>query len=144
MFPQIVNLRVAVVTRGNAVFCLGLRDLLKLSASIIPPRLRITRLQKATAAATAIIIGPIRGHIHKVLFTHDGLNNHTKILGHWISERFTNQLTGILYRKFDTQFIVPAGIDIQFSFAYPLGIILNDGFNLEFMFDVELVQSDPD
>ena len=53
-------------------------------------------------------------------------------------------MAGILYREFNTQFIIPAGVDLQFAFAYPLGIIFDNGFHFEIVFDVEFVQSDPD
>ena len=83
---QIVNLRMAIMTRGNTVVRLSFINLFKLSATIIPTGLRITGLQKATAPTTTIIVGSVRGHIHEILFTHNGLDNKTKILRYWISE----------------------------------------------------------
>ena len=103
-----------------------------------------TGLQKTAATATTIIIGSIGGHIDKVFFTHNGFNHHAKIFCHWIPQRFTDQLAWVLNGEFYPQIIIPAGVNVQFSFAYPLGIILDNGSNLEIVFDIELVQSDPD
>ena len=49
-----------------------------------------------------------------------------------------------MYRKFNFQVLVPVGIDLELAFLDPLGIILNDTFDLKIVIDVEFFQSGPD
>ena len=144
MFCQIVNLRMTVVARRNTVLRLGLHNLFEFSFAVIATRFRITGLQKTAAPTTTVIIGSVGAHIDEVRFSHDGFNHHAKIFGHRIPQRFTNQLAKVLNGEFYTQVIIPAGVNVQFSFAYPLGIVFDNGSNLEIVLDIELVQSDPD
>jgi hypothetical protein len=53
-------------------------------------------------------------------------------------------LAGVLNREFDFEVLVPVGIDLQFAFTNPLGIILNDTFAFKVVLDLEFFQSEPD
>jgi len=50
-------------------------------------------------------------------------------------------LTGILHGKLDVEVLVPVGVDLQLTFADPLGIIFINVFYLEVVFEVEFFQS---
>jgi hypothetical protein len=49
-----------------------------------------------------------------------------------------------LNSEFELQVFVPFRTWLQFALSDPLGIIFDDAFYLEFVGNVELVQSDPD
>jgi hypothetical protein len=53
-------------------------------------------------------------------------------------------LAGVLDREFDLEVLVPEGIDRQFAFADPFGVVFDDAANLKAVGDLEFVQSDPD
>ncbi len=144
MLSDIMNLGMAVVTGRDAVMRPGCHDLLEFEPAVSTPGFGKAGLQKAAAAAAAVIVGAVGKHVDEIFFTHNGFNNKPQILRHRISKAFSNQLAGVLNRKLDFQVLVPVGIDFQFSFPYPLGIILNNAFDLKIVRNVEFFQSDPD
>jgi len=83
-------------------------------------------------------------HFNKIFFTHNRFHRIPKIFGHRIPKGLSHQLAGILNREFDFQILVPIGIDLQFAFTNPLGIILNDTLYFKLVLDLEFFQSDPD
>ena len=101
-------------------------------------------MEKSAAAPAAVVVRPIRLHIDKILFTHHRFHGISQIFGHRVPKGFTNQLAGVLNRKFDLKILVPVGIDFEFSLSDPLGIILNDAPDLKIVIDVEFFQSGPD
>ena len=72
-FAQIMNLGMAVVTRGNAVVGTGGQDLVGLQCCRIFGVLPDSRIGEATAAAAAVIIGAVGVHVDIVLFSDNGL-----------------------------------------------------------------------
>ena len=83
-------------------------------------------------------------HVDKILFTYNRFYCISQILSHRIPKGFANQLAGILHRKLNFQVLVPVGVDFQFSFLNPLGIILNDAPDLKLVLNIEFFQSGPD
>ena len=83
-------------------------------------------------------------HVDEVFLTHNGSYNESQVFGHRIAECFSDKLTGILNRERHLSFFVPVGVNLQFAFANPLGIILNDAFDLKIVVNFEFVQSGPD
>ena len=141
---QIMNLGMAVVARRNAVICFCRYNLVGLEFAVASARFRISGLEKSAAAAAAVVVRPVRVHFDEVFFTHHRFHGISQIFGHRIPKGFANQLARILNRKFNFEILVPIGIDLEFSFFDPLGIILNDASNLKIVIDVEFFQSGPD
>lgn len=107
MLAQFMDLGMAVMTGCNAVVGSGGFDLLVFEAAVFQALFLETGLQKTAAAAAAEVVGPVRGHVHKVFFAHNGFNHKTKIFGNGIAIAFADNLTGILYREFDLALLVP-------------------------------------
>ncbi len=144
MLTEFMNLSVAVMTPGNAVVRAGRLDLLIFQTTIRKALFFEPGLQKAAAAAAAVVVGTVRLHVNEILFPHYGLDYEAQIFGNGIPIAFTNDLTGILNRKLDFQIFVPVGIDFQSAFTNPFGIVLINVFNFKIMFDIEFFQSGPD
>jgi hypothetical protein len=64
-------------------------------------------LQVSAAAATAEIIGSVGLHIYKILFSHHSPDNISQIFGNRVAKRFSDQLAGVLNRKFDFPVLIP-------------------------------------
>jgi hypothetical protein len=144
VFANVMHLGMAVMAGGYAVVRTGGHDLLEFQFAVSPSGFGKPGLQKAAAAAAAVIVGSVGKHVDKIFFTNDRLHDKPQILRHRIAKAFPDQLTGILNRKLNFQVFVPVGIDLEFSFPDPLGIILNDALDFEIVGDVELFQSCPD
>jgi hypothetical protein len=144
VFANIMNLRVAVVARRDALMRFCVYDLIEFQFSVSAPLFRIPRLQESAAAAATIIVRAVGRHINEVFFSYNRFYHKPEVFRHRIAETLTHQLTRILNSKFDLQILVPVGIDFQFSFPNPLGIILDDTFDFEFERNVEFFQSGPD
>jgi hypothetical protein len=134
----------AVVAGSDRIGCLGGKDLVGLELSVGAPFIRESGLQEAAAAATAEVIGSVGVHVHEVFFTDHGFDHETQVFGHWVTKGFAHQLAGILNGELDLAVLVPIGIDLQFAFADPLGVVLNDALDFEIGFEVEFFQSGPD
>jgi hypothetical protein len=80
-------------------------------------------------------------HVDKIFFAHNGFNHKPQIFGNGIPIAFPDNLTGILDREFDLQVLVPVGVDRQFSFTDPLGIVFINIFYFKIVFQVEFFQS---
>jgi hypothetical protein len=141
MLTQFVDLRMAVVATGNAVICSGGLDLIVLQLPIGQALFLETGLEKAATATATIVVGSVRLHVDEVLLPNDGPDHKSQIFSHGIPIAFANDLAGVLNRKFDFQILVPIGIDLEFSFPDPFGIVFVDVFNLKIMLDVEFFQS---
>jgi hypothetical protein len=144
MLPDIMNLGMAVMARRDAVMRSGCHDLLEFEPAVSPPGFWKAGLQEPAAPTATVVVGAVRKHIHKIFLAYDGFNNKPKILSHRITKTFPDQLARVLNRKLDFQVLVPIGVDLEFSFPYPLGIILDDAFYLKIVRNVEFFQSSPD
>ena len=102
-----MNLGMAVVARRNTIGCLGGQDLVGLGLAIGPPLFLETRLEESATAATAKIIGFVGCHVYEIFFAHNFLDNISHFFGNRVTQRFSDQLTGILERKLDLTFLVP-------------------------------------
>ena len=143
-FTHVMDLCMAIVTWCNAVICFCRQNLVGFELAIGTTLLSISRLEKPTAAAAAIIVGLVGIHFNKILFTHNRFHGISQVFGHRIPIGLSNQLAGILHREFDFQILVPVGIDLQFAFTNPLGIKLDDTLYFKVVLDLEFFQSDPD
>ena len=144
MLSQVMNLGMAVVTRGDGV--LGPRglNLVELYLAIFTALFGKSRLQKTTTAAATVVVGLIWRHIDEVFRTDNLFHHITQVIGHGVAKGLPDQLAGILNGEGYFQVLVPVGVDRQFSFPYPFCVILNNAGNLEVVFNVKFFQSGPD
>ena len=108
-FGHIVNLRMAVMTRRDTIGRTRGKNLIGLGLPVSPPLFLETGLQVAAAAAATKIVGHIGCHIDKIFFTDNRLDHITEIFGNRITQRFSDQLAGILYGEFDLSLFIPVG-----------------------------------
>ena len=141
---QVVNLGMAVVTGCDAVGGPCRLYLIEFDLTKSMTRIRQTGLKEPAAPAAAVVVGSVGIHVDVIFFPHDRFHNKAKVFGHGITKTLTNHLAGVLNREFAFQFLVPVGIHLEFPFPDPLGVILNDAFNLEVIGNVEFLQSGPD
>jgi hypothetical protein len=144
MFMQIVNLCVAVMARCNTVIRSCSHYLLIFAFAVFASGFGKSRLKESSAAATAVVVRLVGSHLCKIFLPNNSLNNIPKFLRHRVAQTLANQLAWVLYRKFYFQIFVPIGINFQFSFPDPLGIILDNALALKIVLDVEFFQPDPD
>ena len=124
MVTDVVNLRMTVMTAGYTIICAGLHYLIKFEFAVVPSFLLKPGLEKTAAAATAIIVGSIGGHLNDVFGANDLSDDIAQILGDSLAIALSDNLAGILDGEFDLAFLIPVGIDLQASFANPFGVIL--------------------
>lgn len=141
VLAQFVDLGMAVVAGGNAVVRAGGLDLLVFEAAVLQALLLEAGLEETTAPAAAEIVGFVGGHIDEIFFTDDRFDHKPQIVGHRITVALADDLAGILDGKLDLAVLVPVGIDLEFAFPDPLGVILINAFDLKIVFEVELFQS---
>ena len=72
------------------------------------------------------------------------LDHEAQVLGNRIAEALADDLAGVLDREFDFQVLVPVGVDLEFAFTDPLGVILVNIFDFKVVLEVEFFQSGPD
>jgi hypothetical protein len=144
MLAYIMNLSMAVMAWGDTIIRSGFDNLTKFQLAVFPACLGIAGLQKSSPSATTEIVGPIGLHVDKIFFSHHTFDDKTKILGNGISEGFSDQLARILNRKFYLQVLIPIGTDFKFTIPYPFGIILDNTFGFEVVWNIKFFQSDPD
>jgi len=140
-FGHIMDLGMAVVARRDAIGCLGGQNLVGLGLAVSPSLLGESGLKESAAAAAAKVIGLIGGHVHKVFFPDNRPDHISHVFGNRITKGLSDQLTGILKRELDLTFLVPVRGRFKFTFSDPLGIELNNTFNLKVVGDVEFFQS---
>jgi hypothetical protein len=144
MLAQFVNLGMAVMAGGNAVIRLGRLNLAVLDLAVLEALFLEPGLQESTAAPAAEIVGAVGLHIDEIFLADHRLDHKTKILGNRIAVTLADDLAGILNREFDFQVLVPVGVDLEFAFTNPFGIVFVDAFNFKVVLEVEFFQSGPD
>jgi hypothetical protein len=144
MFMQIVNLCVAVMAGRNTVVRSCCQYLLIFASAVFAPGFGKSGLKESAAAATAVVVRLVGRHVYKIFLAHNSFNNVPKVLCHRIAQTLSNQLAGVLYSKCYFQIFIPVGINFEFSFPDPLGIILDNALALKIGLNVEFIQSDPD
>jgi hypothetical protein len=141
MLTELMNLGMAIMTAGNTVIRTGFLDLLVLQPAKFQTLFFHAGLEKTAAAAAAIIVGSVGNHINKVLLSDDRFDHESQVFGNGISKALAHDLTGVLHGKFNLEVLVPVGVDLEFSFPDPLGIVFIDVLDDKVMLDVELFQS---
>jgi hypothetical protein len=141
MLTELVNLGMAIMAAGDTVIRAGRLYLFVLQPAELQPLFFLAGLEKATAAAATIIVGPVGHHIHKVFFADDRFDHVSQIFGNGIAKGLAHDLTGVLDGKFNFEVLVPVGIDLEPSFPDPLGIVLIDVLDDKVMLNVEFFQS---
>jgi hypothetical protein len=139
-----MDLGVTVVAPGNAVVCTGGFDLFIFDFAVLQAFILEPGLEESAAAAAAVVVGAVGLHVNEVFFAYHGFDHEAQIFGNGVAKAFANDLAGVLHREFDLQVLDPVGIDLEFAFADPLGIILIDVFDFKLVFQVEFFQSGPD
>jgi hypothetical protein len=138
---HIMDLGMTVMAGRDAIGRLGGQNLVGLGLAVCPSLFCESGLQEPAAAAAAKVIGAVGGHVNKVFFPDHGPDHISHVFGHGISIGLSDQLAGILKGKLDLSFLVPVGGGFQLAFPDPLGIKLNNTFNLKVVGDVEFFQS---
>ena len=141
VFAQFMDLGMAVVAPGNAVVCTGGLDLIIFYSAVLQAFLLETGLEESAPAAAAVVVGAVGNHVDEILFTHHRFDHEPEILGNGIAVGLADYLAGILYREFDPQILVPVGIDLQFAFADPFGVVFINVFDFKVVFKIEFFQS---
>ena len=141
MLTELMNLGVAIVAAGDAVIRTGFLYLFVLQPAEFQTLLFQAGLEKAAAAAAAIIVGPVGLHINKIFFANDRFDHISQVFGNRIPITLAHDLTGILHRKFNFQILVPVGIDLELSLTDPFGIVFIDVFDDKVVLDLEFFQS---
>lgn len=141
VLAEFMDLRMTVVAPGDAVVGLGGLDLLILELAEFQPLLFIAGLEKSAAAAATVIVGAVGLHVDEILLAHHRLDHEPQVFGNGIAVGFPDDLAGILDGELDAQVLVPVGIDLEFAFPDPLGVIFVDVLDDEIMLDLVLFQS---
>ena len=129
MLAELMNLRMTVVAGGNAVISTSGLYLLVFHLPVSQTLLFEARLKKSAATAATEVIGTVRLHVNEVLFTYYGFNNKTQVFSNGVTIAFSDNLTGILYRKFNLQVFVPVGTGFKPTFTDPFCIIFVNIFD---------------
>lgn len=141
---EIVYLGMAVVAAGDAIVCTGFHNLIIFQPSVGAALIGVTRLQEASAAAAAVVVGFVGRHFNDIFFSHYRFDDISQIICDDVTIAFANDLAGVLNGKFDFPVLVPFRADFEPSLPYPFGIVGVDGSNFEFMIDIVFFQSSPD
>jgi hypothetical protein len=141
MLTELMNLGMAIMAAGNTVSRAGFLYLFILQPAEFQTLIFHAGLEETAAAAAAIIVGPVGGHIYKVFFPDDRFDHIAQIFGDRFPKCLAHDLTGILDGKFNFQILVPIGIYLELSLADPFGIVFIDVLDDKVMLDVEFFQS---
>ena len=141
MLTELMNLGMAVMAAGDTVIRAGPLYLFILQPAEFQTLFFHAGLEETAAAAAAIIVGSVGGHIDKVFFSDDRFDHIAQIFGNRIPKGLAHDLAGVLDGKFNFQILVPIGIDLEPSLANPFGIVFIDVFDDKVMLDVEFFQS---
>lgn len=144
VLAQFMNLGMTIVAAGDAVIRSRRLDLPVFQPPEFQTLLLEAGLKKAAAATAAIIVGSVGLHVDEIFFPYNRLDYKAEVFRYRIAIAFTNDLAGILDCKLDFKIIVPVGIDLQFAFTNPFGVIFIDILYLKVMLEVEFFQSGPD
>ena len=141
MLTELMNLSMAIMAAGDTVIRAGRLYLFVLQPAELETLFFHAGLEETAAAAAAIIVGPVGGHIDKILFSDDRFDHVSQVFGNGIAKSLAHDLTGVLYGKFYLEVLVPVGVDFKPSFPDPLGIVFINVLDDKVVFDVELFQS---
>jgi hypothetical protein len=101
-------------------------------------------LQETAAAAAAVVVGHVGGHVNKVFFPNHGFDHKTKILGAFITEAFADDVAGILDGELDLEVFVPVGVNLEFPLPDPFGVPAIDADDVNLVRQFEFLLSEPD
>ena len=143
LFGGLLARGLGVTTSSTALPAGGL-DLFVFDLSVCQSLILESGLEKTAAAAAAKVVGAVGLHVDEIFFADYGFHHKPQVFGNGIAIAFSDNLAGILDRKFNLQVFVPVGADLEFAFTYPFGIVFVDIFYFKVMFQVEFFQSGPD
>ena len=89
----------AVMTACNAVIGSGCLNLFIFQPAVFKALVFESGLEKSAAAAAAIIIRFVGGHVYKIFFTNNGFDNKPKVVCNRVAVCLTDNLARILNRK---------------------------------------------
>ena len=141
MLTELMNLGMAIMAAGNTVIRAGRLYLLVLQPAELETLFFHAGLEETAAAAAAIIVGPVGDHIDKIFFSDDRFDHESQVFGNRFPKSLAHDLTGILDGEFNSEVLVPVGINFEPSFPDPFGIVFINVFDDKVMLDVELFQS---
>jgi hypothetical protein len=141
MLTEFVDLGMAIMTAGDAVVRSRRLDLLVFQSPELEALLFETGLQKTAATPAAVVVGPVGLHVDEVFLADDRFDHKPEVLGDGIAIAFADNLTGVLNRELDFEVLVPIGIDFQFAFTDPLGIVFINVLNFKIVLEIEFFQS---
>ena len=144
MVAELMDLGVAVMAAGDAVICTGGLDLVVFNFAISQAFFFESGLEESAAAAATIVVGTIGLHVDEVFFADNGFHHKPQVFGNGVTIAFPYNLAGVLNREFNFQVFVPVGVNLEFAFTYPFGIVFVNVFYFKVMFQVEFFQSGPD
>lgn len=144
MFTKIMNLGMTVMTGCNSVGSSCLHNLIEFYFAVSTAVFREPGLEETTPAAATKIIRSVGNHVNEIFLADNRFYNKTQIFGNRITETLAYQLARILNRELNLQVLIPIGVDRQFAFPDPLGIILNDTLDFKAVLNVEFLQSGPE
>ena len=107
VLAEFMNLSMTIMASGDAIGRICRLNLPIFKLSELQSLLLEAGLEKATAAAAAIIVGTVGLHVDKILFTNNRLNHETEVFRNGIAIAFANDLAGILNCKFDFKIFIP-------------------------------------
>ena len=122
----------AVMAGRDAIVGTGGQDLLGLHASVFPAGFRDSRTAGTRRRRRSSNCWTGWGHVDEVLLADHRFDHEAQVLGNRIAVAFAHDLAGILNGELDFQILIPVGVDLQFAFTDPLGIIFVDALDLEF------------
>jgi hypothetical protein len=129
------------MTGGDDIVGAGFDDLIELLLSVTPALFGIARLECATAAAAAEIIGAVGDHIYKIFLSDNRFDDKPKIVKNFVGADFPSDVAGILHGELDLAIFVPIGADLQLALLDPLCVKLNDTDKFKGVGDVVFPQS---
>ena len=141
MLTELMNLGMAIMAAGNTVGRAGFLYLFILQPAEFQTLFFHAGLEETAAAAAAIIVGPVGDHIDKIFFSDDRFDHESQVFGNRFPKSLAHDLTGVLYRKFNLEVLVPVGIDLELSFPDPFCIVFINVLDDKLMLDVEFFQS---
>ena len=144
VLTQFVNLGVAVVASGNTIIGACCFDLLIFQLAVLQTLFLETRLQKSAAAAATVVVGAVRLHVDEIFLPDHRFDNVAQVFGNGVTEAFADDLTGVLYGELYFEVLVPVGINLEFAFPDPFGVVFVDILYFKIVLEIEFFQSGPD
>lgn len=122
MMADILNLAVTVVTGCNDIIGARGHNLVEFYFAVRTSCVREPGLQRAAAAAAAIVIVPVGHGVDEIFFADNGFYHESQIIDDFVRPALPAYIAGVLNGKFGPDIFIPVGINLQFTFPDPLGV----------------------